>query len=128
MQQLKSITADHRRHTEILELRKQELIVVKREAEDEEKNRESYLEGVRTNFEKQLQARQLLRKTGGVQLSRPNNSTSSCGIADELFQPDYVELTSIDEYAPYGRATGAKGGRANAGNRDGSARGRKRRA
>lgn len=126
MQQLKSIAADQRRHTEILELRKRELVVVKREAEDEEKNRESYLEGVRAHFEKQLQARQLLRKTGGVQVSRLSNQTESCGITDELFQPDSIELTTIDEYAPYGRAAAPK--EARGGGRNSSTRGRRRRS
>lgn len=109
MQQLKSIADDYRRHQEILEQRKKEIVSLKKETENEEKNREAFLADVEKQLEKQLQNRQQMRQTGSYPL------VSSNSIDDELRNPDHIELTSIDEYAPYGtaphsRVRGAGGG------------------
>lgn len=121
MQQLKSITVDHRRHLDILELRKHELVVIKRETEDEEKNRETHLENLRNNLEKQLQNRMLAKQSSSGFIP------SSGGITDELFNPASLELDTIDEYAPYGSAINSRGSKTTAGGRGGT-RGKRRRA
>lgn len=100
MQQLKSIADDYRRHQDILEQRKKEIENLKKETENEDKNRAAYLEDVEKKLERSLQTRQQLRQgVGGDEVMN-----SSRGPFDELHDPNYCELTSVDEFAPYGKA------------------------
>lgn len=99
MQQLKSIADDYRRHQDILEQRKKEIENLKKETENEDKNRAAYLEDVEKKLEKSLQTRQQLRQ-GGDDTINPSRG----GPFDELYDPNYCELTSVDEFAPYGNA------------------------
>lgn len=101
MNQLKSIAEDYKRHQEILEFRKKEIVDMKKEIEKEESGREAYLADFEKNLEKQLQARQNSRGQGGSLF--PAN-----GFDDDIDDPNELELTSINEYAPYGAAPGAK--------------------
>lgn len=127
MQQLKSIAEDYRRHQEILEQRKKEIISLKRETENEENNRESYLADVEKNLDRQLQSRQQLHSSTNTSM---NCRGDESGVTDELHNPNHLELTSIDEYAPYGAAPHSRlGGAGNSSSRrgGGAGRGRKRR-
>lgn len=116
MQQLKSIAEDYQRHQNILEQRKKEIIAIKKETENEENNRPTYLANVEKNLEKQLQD----RKQMGQSLSSFNTVT------DEVHDSNHLELASIDEYAPYGAASHSRMSNSNPPKRGGSARGRKR--
>lgn len=118
MHQLKFIAEDYKRHQDILEQRKKEIIGLKRETENEEKNREAYLASVEKDLERRLQDRQ----QGTSLLAR---SLASIDVCDEVNNPNHIELTSIDEYAPYGTAPHS---RVSANSRRGrSSRGRGRR-
>lgn len=121
MQQLKSIAEDYRRHQDILEQRKKEIISLKKETESEENNRESYLADVERNLEKQLHNRQMDYKSGGISAVNQSNPT------EELHNRDFIELATVDEFSLYEkRPVNARGGRGGTRGRGGSGRGRKR--
>lgn len=99
--QLKSIAEDYNRHKDILAKRKDEIVALRKEVEREESGRDAYLKGFEKKLEKHLWDRQLLLRGGGgpsVNISNDNP------LLDELNNPDHLELTSVDEYAPYGLA------------------------
>lgn len=97
MGQLRSIAEDYSRHQDILEQRKDEIETTKKEIEKEEEGRDVYLADVERKLERQLQDRQRAMNNGGLpsQLMRD--------LTDESNDPD-IQLTSVDEYAPYGTA------------------------
>lgn len=119
MQQLKSISEDYRRHQEILEQRKREISTLKKEIENEENNRESYLASYEKDCERTLQARKQLKELGSL--------AASTSVANEVRDPNHLELESVDEYAPYGPAPHSRVHNANstAPKRGGSTRGRR---
>ena len=118
MQQLKSISEDHRRHQDILEQRKKEILGLKKETENEENNRESYLASVEKNLERELRNRQQMR------LGNLESCSSGGAITDEVRNPDHCELTSVDEYSLYGgNAPHSRGGTSS---KRGATRGRKK--
>lgn len=102
MHQLRSIAEDYKRHQDILEFRKKEITDMKKEIENEENGRDAYLADFEKNLEKQLQARQNLRGQGSVEGLFPSGT-----LDDDFDELNNLELTSINEYAPYG-ATRAK--------------------
>lgn len=103
LQQLKSIAEDQHRHQRILEQRQQELSGLKTECEREEKGRDSFLANVEKIYEKQIQQRQQALTQGTQSLYNDDG---------ELRDRDYIELATVDEYAPYGPATNSKSSRA----------------
>lgn len=102
MQQLKSIADDYARHQSILECRKKEIEALKKEVEMEEKNRDAYLADIEKNLDRDINARQQMNQTAGT----------SAGLTGEVHDPNYIELTSVDEFAPYGKTS--NGGSSNA--------------
>lgn len=104
MQQLKSIADDFRRHQDILQQRKKEIENLKKETENEEKNREAYLNDVEKKLERSLENRQQMRQGGVEEFRNPGGS----GAFDEIHDPNYCELTSVDEFAPYGNSANAR--------------------
>ena len=129
MNQIRSISEDYNRHQAILEQRKKEIQTLKREIEREEKDRGAYLADVEKKLEQQVQERQKALRSGGLPfglISGGNNSGG--GVAEELNVPDRLELTSVDEYAPYGQAPHsripASGGRSRGRGRGRAAAGR----
>lgn len=116
MNQLRSIAEDYKRHQDILEFRKKEIADMKKEIEKEENGREAYLAAFEKNLEKTLQARQAKGNTG-------DSLFPFSGMDDDFDEPE-LQLTSINEYDPYGKAadtnattttTGAKRGRGSRG-------------
>lgn len=105
MAQMKSITDDVKRHQEILETRKREIEKIKIEVEKEISGREAYLIQYEKDLERQLQARKQNQHGAFADLL---SSTSGGGVTDELHNQNHVELQSIDEYAPYGLASGSR--------------------
>lgn len=105
MNQIRSISEDYNRHQEIWDQRKKEIQTLKREIEREEKERGTYLADVEKKLEQQLQERQKALRSDGLPFGMISSGTNRAGgIADELNNPDHIELTSVDEYAPYGAA------------------------
>lgn len=102
MQQLKSISDDFKRHQEILETRKKESLNIEKEIEKEESGRESYLISYAKDRDKTLEARKQLKHLGDV-ANQATNKTSN-----EVNDPDFIELESVDEYAPYGVAPNSR--------------------
>lgn len=102
MAQLKSIAEDYNRHKDILAKRKDEIVALRKEVEREESGRDAYLKGFEKKLEKHLRDRQLLLRGG----SGPSalNIGNDNPLLDELNNPGHLELTSVDEYAPYGPA------------------------
>lgn len=98
MGQIRSISEDYSRHQEILEQRKKEIQSLKREIEREERDRAAYLMDVEKKLDKQLQDRQKALRSGSLPFGLPSS------VNDEQHNPDHLELTSVDEYAPYGTA------------------------
>lgn len=103
MAQIKSIADDYSRHKEILEQRKKEIQSLNKEIEQEKKGRDAYLADVEKKLEKQLQDRQNALR-GGTLPFQSTNRNEPRGMADDLNNPNHIELTSFDEYAPYGAA------------------------
>lgn len=105
MNQIRSISEDYNRHQQIWEQRKKEIQALKREIEREEKGRGAYLADFEKKQEQHLQERQKTLRGGGLPFDMISGGTSSGGgVTDELNNPDHIELTSVDEYAPYGAA------------------------
>lgn len=96
---MKSIAEDYHRHQEILEQRRKEIIALKAEAENEDKNRKKYIAEKERELEKQLQNRQQMRQSS---LSGLRAQLNDDDLTDELYNPVHLELASVDEYAPYG--------------------------
>lgn len=129
MCQIKSIADDYSRNQEILEQRKKEIQSLNKEIETEEKDREAYLADVEKKLEKQMQDRQRAVRGGSLPfVSSSRNSTSN--LTDDLNNPNHIELTSVDEYAPYGAAPHSRvniAGRSSNPRGRGRARGRRKR-
>ena len=125
MGQLRHIAEDYSRHQDILEQRKKEIQDLKKEIDLEEKNRNSYLADVEKKLEKQLQDRKKALRSGSL----PFPTSTVDTLTDELFNPNHLELTSVDEYAPYGAAPNSRVGASgrNTGRATGRGRGRRRR-
>lgn len=102
MGQLRSIAEDYSRHQDILEQRKKEIQALKRQIEKEEKERDAYLADVEKKLEKQLQDRQKLIRDGSLPFQLKSGGADD--LTEEFVNPDHIELTSVDEYAPYGVA------------------------
>lgn len=123
MNQLRSISEDHARHQDILEQRKKEIISLKKEIEREEQGREAYLFDVERKMQEKIAERQKSIGNGNLPFGPMTSGTS---LNDELHNPDHLELTSVDEYAPYGEAphsrVSARGGGRARGGRGGRAR------
>lgn len=121
MAQLRSIAEDYRRHQDILESRKTEVRNLKKEIEKERNGREAYLADVEKKLDQQIQERQRTISAGGLPF------TAGIGIFDQddggRASPDNIQLTSVDEYAPYGTTTQARGPGARRGGRGGRGRG-----
>jgi chromosome segregation ATPase len=122
MNQIKSIADDYNRHQDILEQRKKEIQSLNKEIEKEQSGREAYLADVERKLEKQLQDRQNALRGGALPFQTSNRAESS-SLATDSNDPNNIQLTSVDEYAPYGVAPHS---RVRAGPR-GRARGRGRR-
>lgn len=103
MAQMRFIAEDYDRHQQILELRKRDIQSLKREIEREEKDRAAYLADVEKKLDKQIQDRQKALRGGGLPFTSSLGNTDG-DFTDELNNPDHIELTSVDEYAPYGAA------------------------
>lgn len=111
MQQMKSISEDQRRHKTILDTRKKEIAHLEAEIENEEKNRAAILKDIEEKLDIELRRR---RSGARGETSLGNSTTSMEGareggdggvggsVNDELFNHNHIELTSVDEYAPYG--------------------------
>lgn len=121
MQQLKSIAEDYRRHQLMLEQRKKEIEGLKKETENEDKNRAAYLADVEKNLERSLQSRQQMQQGTVDEIL----GVGKPGIFDEICNPNYCELTTVDELKPYGSASQPRSN-SNRGGR-GGARGRRKR-
>lgn len=132
---MKNIIEDQQRHKRILEQREHELASIKAEFEREESNRANVIVALEKSLEKQIQDRRRQAETGHRPIaSRAAGPSSS--ITDELFNPDHVELMTVDEYEPFGSSGpdqpaprkrtrgGGTGGRGGARGR-GSTRGRR---
>lgn len=102
--QLKSIAEDYNRHKDILAKRKDEVIALRKEVEREESDREAHLANYEKRLEKQLRERQQLARGGSLNVATSNGLAPNNHLLDELNNPNHIELTSIDEYAPYGLA------------------------
>lgn len=128
MGQIKSIADDYKRHQEILEQRKKEIQSLNKEIEQEQKGREAYLIDVEKKLEKQVQDRQNQIRGGSLPFQISNRGETG-GLTDDLNNPNHVELTSVDEYAPYGAAPHSRmnANARSSGSRGGRARGRGRR-
>ena len=129
MAQIKSIADDYNRHQEILEQRKKEIQSLNKEIEQEQKGRAAYLADVERKLEKHLQDRQNAIRGGSLPF-HTNIRNESRGLTDDLNNPNHIELTTVDEYAPYGTAPHSRidsNARSSGSRGRGRARGRRKR-